>query len=278
MRTRALVFVVIASGALMLSQQASAQVLAPGGVTIYDSTGCVSDVRDAKVTVPFSIGITGLRPNSSTLIFVTDKDANPDVVYGPGIFTADQQGNICLDILDAPVGLWKIDVVEQGSGFTDSKVFAVGESETPPITLPTTTTTLPPATTEPTTTTTLPPATTEPTTTTTLPPATTEPTTTTTLPPATTEPTTTTTLPPATTEPTTTSPTAPPITPPDTEPGSVTRPFDELPWVIQEVEAGSVASIPGTGGSGVIPAGVLAVTLVGLGGLVIVTTRRRAGP
>ena len=147
MRTRALVFVIIASGALMLSQQASAQVQAPGGVTIYDSTGCVSDVRDAKVTVPFSIGITGLRPNSSTLIFVTDKDAQPDIVYGPGIFTADENGNICLDILEAPVGLWKIDVFEQGSGFTDSKVFAIGESETPPITLPSTTTTLPPATT-----------------------------------------------------------------------------------------------------------------------------------
>jgi hypothetical protein len=52
--------------------------------------------------------------------------------------------------------LWKIDVVEQGSGFTDSKVFAIEESETPPIiTLPPiTTTTLAPATTLPSSTTT----------------------------------------------------------------------------------------------------------------------------
>jgi hypothetical protein len=55
----------------------------------------------------------------------------------------------------------------------------------------------------------------------------------------------------------------------------VTRPFDELPWVIQEVEASSAASIPTTGGAGVIPAGAVAVILVGVGGLVIVTTRHR---
>ena len=51
--------------------------------------------------------------------------------------------------VEAPVGTWKVDVVEQGSGFTDSKVFAVGETETPPITLPSTTTTTGAPTTEP---------------------------------------------------------------------------------------------------------------------------------
>ena len=101
-------------------------------MTIYDSIGCSKDIRAAKVTVPFSIGVTGLAPNSSTEIFMTDKDAKPDVVYGPGIFTADENGNICLDIFDAPAGTWKIDVVEQGSGFTDSKVFTVEETANSP--------------------------------------------------------------------------------------------------------------------------------------------------
>ena len=127
-------------GALSVSHDVSGQVFASGGVTIYDSIGCSKDIRAAKVTVPFSIGVTGLQPNSSTEFFVTDKDANPDVVYGPGIFTADDEGNICLDIFDAPAGTWKIDVVEQGSGFTDSKVFTIEEEPIPPITLPSTTT------------------------------------------------------------------------------------------------------------------------------------------
>ena len=282
----------------VLASPVSAQ-RAPGGVTIYDSIGCSKDVRAAKVTVPFSIGVTGLAPNSSTEIFVTDKDAQPDIVYGPGTFTADENGNICLDIFDAPAGTWKIDVVEQGSGFTDSKVFTVEETETPPITLPSTTTT--------TTGTTTPPATTTPTTL--APPTTPEhdhhhdhhdgaattPTTTTTAPPTTPDhhhdhvapPTTPESTTPTTTAdnvarvdnaPPTTTPTTPAVTPPDTEPGSVTRPFDELPWVLQQVEAGSAASIPGTGGTGAVPVGAVAMILVGLGGLVIVTTRRRGRP
>ena len=159
-RARALAFAVIGSSALLASPVSAQR--APGGVTIYDSIGCSKDIRAAKVTVPFSIGVTGLDPNSSTEFFVTDKDANPDVVYGPGIFTADENGNICLDIFDAPAGTWKIDVVEQGSGFTDSKVFTVEETETPPITLPSTTTTTPglrPAPASTTTTTSAPPTT-----------------------------------------------------------------------------------------------------------------------
>ena len=182
MRTRAFAFVVIASGALMLSQQAFAQVQAPGGVTIYDSTGCVErrQVRQGDGPVQHR----DHRPSTELVdLDLRDRQGHPDVVYGPGTFTADQTGNICLDILQAPTGLWKIDVLEQGSGFTDSKVFAIEATETPPIItiVPSTTTTTPGApTTEATTTTTLPPPTTQPTTTTTLPPPTTQPTSTTT--------------------------------------------------------------------------------------------------
>jgi hypothetical protein len=257
-----LAFVVIASGALLVSQRASAQVFAAGGVTIYDSVGCSSDVRAAKVTIPFSIGVTGLAPSSSTEIFVTDKDAQPDIVYGPGTFTADQNGNICLDIFDAPPGTWKIDVVEQGSGFTDSKVFTIEGTPAPIISLPSTTTTIPASTTTQASTTTLAPTTTQPSTTTTLAPTTTLATTTT--------------SPGSTTSPPITTPTTAPVAPPVTEP-AVTRPFDELPWVIQEVESTSAASIPKTGGTAVIPAAV-AVSLLGLGGLAIVTTRHRGHP
>ena len=131
---------VIASGALIASQQAAAQIRAPGGVTIYDSIGCSTDDRDAKVTVPFSMGSPASPRTRRPSFFATDKDAKPEIVYGPREFTADENGIICLDILEAQSGTWKVDVVEQGSGFTDSKVFTIEGEPIPPTTLPATTT------------------------------------------------------------------------------------------------------------------------------------------
>jgi hypothetical protein len=55
-RTRAFAFVVVASGALMVSQPVSAQVQYAAGVTIYDSINCPGTANSAKVKVPFSIG------------------------------------------------------------------------------------------------------------------------------------------------------------------------------------------------------------------------------
>ena len=98
--------------------------------------------------VPFSVGITGLTPFSTTSqLFVTDKDAKPEIVYGPiTIPNVDDRGNSCIEVENAPTGLWKVDVVEEGSGFTDSKVFTVEGTEpttttasTPPTTTTTTT-------------------------------------------------------------------------------------------------------------------------------------------
>jgi LPXTG-motif cell wall-anchored protein len=173
---------------------------------------------------------------------VTDKDANPDIIYGPGTFTADEQGSICLDVFEAPAGLWKIDVVGQGSGSTDSKVFLVEGGIRSLCRRPRPRWRLRPHR-----------------------------------------------QPPRRQQrqrrqgrqhrlrPQRRRQT--PIAPPATEPGSVTRPFDELPWVIQEVETSTgAASIPATGGTGAIPFGIAAIALLGSGGLVIVTTRRRGRP
>src|SRR5215831_3773535 len=115
-----------------------AQVRAPGGVTIFDDTGCAGSGNAAKVDVPFSIGITGLLPfTADAKMSVTDKDASPEIVYGPiDITDVDGQGNACIDVLEAPPGNWKIDVFEQGGGFTDSKVFTIVG---PPTTTTTTT-------------------------------------------------------------------------------------------------------------------------------------------
>lgn len=117
-----------------LPVSASATPRAAGGVTIYDDPGCVGNGNAAKVTVPFSVLITGLTPFSqSSTLYVTDKDAKPEVTYGPfTIPNVDGQGVACLDVIVAPAGSWKVDVVEEGSGFTDSKVFTIEGPPAPP--------------------------------------------------------------------------------------------------------------------------------------------------
>ena len=125
---------------------------AKGGITVYDQSGMLGIAArgdSAKVTVAFSIAITGLTPNSTTSqLFVTDKDAQPDIVYGPiTIPNVDGQGFVCMEVENAPPGTWKIDVVEEGSGFTDSKVFNVEAPEPTTTTSTATTTTTAPTTT-----------------------------------------------------------------------------------------------------------------------------------
>jgi LPXTG-motif cell wall-anchored protein len=131
---------------------ATAQVRSPGGVTIHDDPNCEGQGNAAKVTPPFSVAITGLAPNSTTSqVYVTDKDAHPEIIYGPFLIpNVDGQGTSCININDAPAGTWKVDVVEDGSGFTDSKVFSIEDDPTSAPTTtaaPTTTTTAPSATT-----------------------------------------------------------------------------------------------------------------------------------
>ena len=150
-------------------------------------------------------------------LFATDL-SNGDV-FGPFVVTTDADGQFCERVNQARPTRWKVDLLEPGSGFTDSKVITVFPS------VPDTTTTVPGQTT----TTTVPGQTTTTTastttTSTTLPPTTTTtpPTTTTTTTTSTT--TTSTTLPPttATTAPTTTVPGQTTTGPASTVPGQTT--------------------------------------------------------
>ena len=270
-------WVMLGVATMILVGLASAGSTAPqasGGITVYDNPGCFGLAvkgNSAKVTVAFSVAITGLTPNSTTSqLFVTDKDAQPDIVYGPiTIPNVDDQGRVCMEVEDAPPGTWKIDVVEEGSGSTDSKVIEVEAPEPTTTTSTATTTTTAPTTTTstvPTTTTTVPTtsttstvpstttttaattttttATTTTTTTAATTTTTTAPSTTTTVPGTTTTSSTTTTAAPTTTTteaPTTTtsvaSTTTSTTTPAQTTTTAISAeaihlPGSELPWVI----------------------------------------------
>jgi LPXTG-motif cell wall-anchored protein len=270
MRSRVLAVVVVACAAVALGPALAEAVRAPGGVTLYDASDCPGHGNSARVTPPFSVGITGLEPFAAdALVYVTDKDAKPDVVYGPGTITdVPASGAVCIDVVSAPPGKWKIDVVEQGSGFTDSKVFTI-EGGSPATTVPVTTTTTPR-----TSTTLLP-------TTTTVPASTTTgaPTTTTSAPTTTTTTTTITTITPSTTSvpvPTTTTEPAPNSLPGDPGPAE-TRPFSDLPWVLAEPDqiGSPQPALPRTGTGSTVPLGAGAFAFLALGGVAMAAARRR---
>jgi hypothetical protein len=239
MRRRALIggsIAVACAAALALgvdSTRAVAQVGAPGGVTVYDAVGCSGSGNASHVTPPFSVLITGLPPFSRhSTLYVTDKDASPEITYGPyTIPNVNAQGAVCLNVQNAPSGTWKIDVVEEGSGSTDSKVVTVeGGSPITTVPVPTTTPRAPTTTTMPTTSTT----------------GTSGSTSTTLVPPPTTATPTTVTLPP--------------------EP----LPFPDGGWTIEAVSLQTAAAIPTTvtptTSSGALPrTGSVAVTLVATG-------------
>ena len=196
-----------------LAVPASAQ-RSRGNFFVYQSlncTGLAERSNDPHVSVPFSVGGRNYPANIELRLFAYDLNTDPNDVFGPFVTTTDADGRFCELVFQARPTHWKIDLVEPGSGFTDSKVITVIPSAPP------TTTTLP-STTTPTTaiTTTSVPGQTTTTTASTTTTSTTVPgqtttvaTTTTTLPPTTTTlPPTTTTVPPTTTTaPTTTAPT-----------------------------------------------------------------------
>ena len=274
MYRRALVLVAIAFGPL--TSAAALVSAASGGVTIFDAENCPGHANSPKVTPPFSIGITGLEPFSTdTLMYVTDKDAKPEVTYGPATLRGvDAHGAVCINVLWAPAGKWKIDVVTPGNNGSKSKVFTVEGPPATTTTKPVTTTTKPVTTT----TTTAPNSTTTPPTgSTTLPTSTT----TTTPPSVSTTAPTSTTLPALTT---TTNPSGNPSVPP------VRLPITRLPWDFERPEqigppptASTTAPAPGpgsgslpqTGTSAAAPLGVLAVTMLTLGAFMKSSVRRR---
>jgi hypothetical protein len=169
---RVCVVLALAAATLAVTSASGWAQRAPGGVEIFDEPGCfgVAIRNDAKVTVPFSILVTGLTAGSTTSqFFVTDLNVAPPVEYGPfTIPPVGSDGTVCAEVLSAPAGHWMVEVVEEGSGFRDSKAFIIEPT-------PTTTTTAPPTTAPPTT---PPPTTAPPTTTTGAPSTTTTPTTT----------------------------------------------------------------------------------------------------
>jgi hypothetical protein len=244
MRTRLSAIVVLVLGASMIAAPAaSAQTRASGGVTVFDATDCPGHANSAKVTPPFSIGITGLAPSSTdALIYVTDKDAKPEVVYGPATLEGvDAHGSICINLLFAPPGLWKIDVVDPSNGYKKSKVFTVESAPT--------TTTRPKVTT-----------TTRP-----------KPIGSTTTPTSTSS-----TRPPSTT----TDPANAPETEPFPDlPWTLERPeqIGPPPSVVTTttVTNTSPGSLPQTGPGSAVPLGGLAVALLTLGAFTTSTTRRR---
>jgi len=280
---RVIVIVAGAAGALLVAGSTAgwAQVRAPGGITIFDETGCVGSGNAAKVDVPFSMGITGLQPFATDAeMFVTDKDESPEIMYGPiGIDLVDGQGNACIDVFNAPPGLWKVDVVEQGNGFTDSKVFTIvgppastttSEPTTEPTTVPTTTTSTASTTVAPSTTTTTEEHGTSTTTSTS-----------TSVPPSPS----TTTVGPITSTSASTSTSVPPRTS-TTTPGTISRPGSELPWTIQSVDpsaldtmtltpAASPSVLPRTGAGQTTPIVVATAVLVLAGTALVLGTRRR---
>jgi len=123
-----------------------------GQFFVYDTPNCVGAGNSAKVTMPASVGGRGYPPNIDMDIYATDKNTNER--FGPFVVTTNGDGAFCAEVVDARATHWKIDLVEPGSGNTDSKVVTVLAPPTPP------TTTVPPTTIAPTTSTTTPATTT----------------------------------------------------------------------------------------------------------------------
>lgn len=233
------VFAIVAVVTIGTASTAWSQVRAASMLTVKDELHCpVEGGNTPSPTVPFSIFIAGLPPNSTTaVLLITDQGASPPVEFGPiPITNVNAAGEVCIDVFEAPPGMWKIGVDDVTNGFTDSKVITI---QGPPAT--TTTTTAPPTTT---TTTTAPP-----------PPTTT----------STTVPGETTTTPTPTTA--TTPTTAPPATTPTTAPGVIHRPgSDRDPW---EIEFESVA-VSGPAGSSALPrTGTNGLGMIAIAGVLI---------
>jgi LPXTG-motif cell wall-anchored protein len=261
------VFVVFAATFTMaLAAPAWTQVRARGGVRVINAVDCPQGGNAPNVSVPFSIEITGLLPFAQDAeMFVTDMDASPAVQYGPIIIQdVDGNGRACMNVFTAPPGMWKIDVVEQGEGFTDSKVITVLGPE------PTTTasTTAPPPPPPPTSTT----STTEPEESTT-----TEPEESTTTSSTTTSSTTTSSTTATSTTVPSTSPTTVPSPTTSTSPATIQRPGSELPWTFVFVAAEETApsELPRTGSDHTAPLVLVGVAFLGAGVPLFFARRRR---
>lgn len=259
--------------------------LSRGTFFVFDSPDCTGNGNAPKVTVPFSVGGRSYPANTEMEIYATDKRA--DETFGPFTVTTNADGAFCARVNAARETQWKIDLVEPGSGFTDSKVIWVEPATPTPTTVPVTTTIAP--------TTTTPATTSAPTTTT--PSPTTTVSATTTIPGSTTVPGSTTTVVGVTTTTTAvTTTTGPGVT--TTDPGVTTTgpvipsssgPEVEPPFEIEQVPLPPTTPVtsgaPGTStGAVTLPAsgpssssGVAAagVALLAIGALAVLVAGRR---
>lgn len=114
-----------------------------GQMFVFDSPDCTGAGNSPKVTVPASVGGRDYPPNIDMDIYATDTATGER--FGPYVAHTNGNGDFCERVVTARATKWKIDLVEPGSGFTDSKVVTVLSSPPPA------TTTTAPATTTPTT-------------------------------------------------------------------------------------------------------------------------------
>ncbi len=120
--TAALLFAVTLA---LLATPASAQ-RSRGNFLVYqatDCTGLIERANDPTVTVPFSMGGRNYPANIDLQLFATDHP-NGDV-SGPFTVTTDAQGRFCERVNQARPTQWKINLIEPGGLFTDSKVITV---------------------------------------------------------------------------------------------------------------------------------------------------------
>jgi hypothetical protein len=111
---------------------------------VFDSPDCTGDGNAAKVTVPASVGGRDYPPDIDLDLYATDTATGER--FGPFVARTNGNGDFCEQVVRARATKWKIELIEPGSGFTDSKVVTVLSSP------PATTTTAPATTIAPTTT------------------------------------------------------------------------------------------------------------------------------
>ncbi len=94
-----------------------------GQFFVFDSPDCTGNGNAPRVTVPASVGGRNYPPLISMQLFATDMATRER--FGPFVATTDANGSFCERVERARSARWKIDLIEPGSGSTDSKVVTV---------------------------------------------------------------------------------------------------------------------------------------------------------
>lgn len=135
----------------MPAAAAHASARSRGNFFVFDTPDCTGQGNSPRVTVPASVGGRNYPPNIDMDLYATDMTTGER--FGPFVTHTNGNGDFCEQVVKARATRWKIDLIEPGSGFTDSKVVTV-LSPPPTATTTTTPTTIAPTTTAAVTTTT----------------------------------------------------------------------------------------------------------------------------